>query len=71
MGIKINIRTEEVQSKLVVKYWKSVAESGQIVQCTKHKIGISAGPSPLRSVAYQIFSSGKVGFSFNTSNLKF
>ena len=39
--------------------------------CTKHKIGISAGPSLLCSMAYKIFSRRKVGISFNTSNLNF
>jgi hypothetical protein len=38
------------------------------IECAKHKISISARPSPLCSAAYQIFSSRKVGISFNTSN---
>ena len=52
---------------------KSVIQlfSQNLLQCAKHKIGISAGPSLLCSMAYQIFSRRKVGISFNTSNLNF
>ena len=37
------------------------------LQCAKHKIGISAGPSPLCSTPYQIFLGRKVGISGNIS----
>ena len=38
-----------------------------IVQCAKHKVGISAGHSPWCFMAYKIFLGRKVGISCNIS----
>jgi hypothetical protein len=42
-------------------------EAARQLQCAKHKIGVSAWPSPLCSTAYQIFLGRKVGISSNIS----